>query len=87
MASVITTEWLEARRAAKMTAIVAYEAAILALASGAQSYTLDTGQTRVVKTQANLSELRKTLKELETDLEALDARIEGRTATFVRPAW
>jgi len=87
MTSVLTIEWLEARRAAKQTAILAFEAAILALASGAQSFTLDTGQTRVVKTQANLSELRKTLAELEAQLEALDARIEGQTPTYVRPAY
>lgn len=87
MTSVITIEWLEARRTAKMAAIVAFEEAILALALGAQSYTLDTGQTRIVKTQANLSELRKTLAELEAQLEALDARIAGFTATYVRPAY
>lgn len=87
MTSVITTEWLEARRTAAQTAIVAYEEAILALASGAQSYTLDTGQTRVVKTQANLSELRKTLAELEARLEALDRRLEGQTPTYARPAF
>ena len=87
MTSVLTTALLEARRTAAMNAVLAYEAAILALASGAQSYTLDTGQTRVVKTRANLSELRKTLAWLEARLEALDRRIEGQTPTSARPAF
>ena len=87
MASVITTVWLQERITAKQTAIVAYEAAILALATGAQSYTLDTGQTRQTVTKANLTEMRKTLKELESDLEKLDRRLNGATPNYARPGW
>jgi len=87
MASVITTEWLEARIAAKQVAIVAYEAAILALASGAQTYSLDTGQTRQTVTKANLTEMRKTLAELNAELEALDRQVNGATPTYGRPCW
>ena len=86
MTSVLTIAWLEARRTATQTAIVAYEDAILALASGAQQYTLDTGQTRVTKTQANLSEMRRMLSELEQRLEGLDARLEGSVVYHGRPA-
>lgn len=88
MTSVITTEWLEARRAAKMAAIVACETAITAIMSGAQSYSLDTGQTRQSVTKTSLSELRKMLQQLEADLQVLDDRIEGTGQTsFGRPAY
>ena len=86
MTSVITTAWLEARRIATQTAIVAYEEAILALASGAQSYTLDTGQTRQTVTKANLTELRRMLTELEQRLEVYEQRLEGSVVYHGRPA-
>src|SRR3954469_25728387 len=48
----------EGRLAEKKTALAAYDGAITALAGGAQSYSLDTGQTRQVVTKANLTEMR-----------------------------
>jgi hypothetical protein len=87
MTSVITTEYLEARRTAKLAQITACDAAITAVMSGAQSYSLDTGQTRQSVTKTTLGELRKMLQQLEADLQDLDDRIEstGQT-TFGRPA-
>lgn len=54
--------WIQARIAATREAIVATEAEIAAVKARAQSYTLDTGQTRQTVTRANLSELRNELK-------------------------
>jgi hypothetical protein len=50
------------------TAIAAYEDAIIALAGGAQQYSLNTGQTIQVVTRANLTNLRETLDMLENRL-------------------
>jgi len=87
MTSVITTEYLEARRAAKLAQITACDAAILAVMSGAQSYSLDTGQTRQSVTKTTLGELRRMLQQLEADLQDLDDRIEGTGQTTIgRPA-
>jgi hypothetical protein len=74
---VITREWLEERVTATKAAIIATEAAILALSSGAQSYTLDTGQTRQVVIKADIASLRLQLNELENRLSMLDARLCG----------
>jgi len=87
MATVITTEWVEARIVATQAAIVAYEAAILALSTGAQSYSLDTGQTRQNVTKANLTELRKTLEWLNSQLAQYDAQISGGAVFIAKPAW
>lgn len=81
--SVITREWLEARVTATKAAIEATEAAILALSSGAQSYTLDTGQTRQVVTKADIASLRLQLNELENRLSVLDARLCGAGRTVL----
>lgn len=81
--SVITREWLEARVTATKALIVAYENAILALAGGAQSYSLDTGQTRQTVTKADLGSLRLQLNELENRLSVLDARLCGAGTNVV----
>lgn len=77
MGTYTTNAWLIARIEATQAAIVAYEAAILALATGAQSYSLDTGQTRQTVTKANMSEMRNMLLILENRLATLEARLEG----------
>jgi hypothetical protein len=79
--------WLEARIAAKKAAIEAFEAATLALAGGAQSYSLDTGQTRQVVTKANLSEMRIMISKLESDISTLQQRLNGCGRFQVRPGW
>lgn len=86
MASSISTDWLEERIAKTKALIEAYEDAILALSSGAQSYTLDTGQTRQTVTKAQLSQLSTTLDRLEGRLQRLiDMRCGA--GTYVRPGF
>lgn len=81
--SAIDSTWLDERIDATKTLIVAYEAAILSLAGGAQSYTLDTGQTRQTVTRAELGSLRIQLGELENRLATLDARRCGATTHII----
>lgn len=80
------TFW-EARLAAKKAALAAYDLAITALAGGAQSYSLDTGQTRQVVTKANLTEMRNVMRILETDISTLNQRLCGSGRFQVRPGW
>ena len=81
------TAFWEARLTAKKAAIVAYEAAITAVAGGAQSYSLDTGQTRQVVTKANITEMRNMVAQLESDISTLQQRLYGCGRTYVRPGW
>jgi len=69
------TVWLEQRLAKTETMIVAYEDAILAIADGAQSYTLDTGQTRRTVTRAELEQLKSTLTELESRRDSIRGQL------------
>lgn len=80
------TTWIEERIAAKKALVVKYEAAIDALSTGAQSYSLDTGQTRQVVTRAGLSEMRNLVRQLEADISSLQARL-GCGRVQMRPAW
>lgn len=82
----ITDDYLDERIEKTKTMIAAYEDAILALAGGAMSYTLDTGQTRTVVAKAQLGSMRSTLGHLETRLATLDARRNG-AAVQVRPGF
>lgn len=72
--SAIDDDWLDQRIERTKTLIINYEAAIDALAGGAQMYQLDTGQTRQLVQKANLASLRGTLDELENRLSTLEAR-------------
>lgn len=80
------TTWLTARIEKTEALIVKYEDAIDALSSGAQVYSLDTGQTRQSVTKAQLGSLKNVLASLENRRETLLARLRGRTVNF-RPAW
>jgi len=74
----IDSDWLEARITRAKALIVAYEDAIESLTvGGAQSYTLDTGQTRTVVTRAQLGSLESGLARAENRLAALEARCRG----------
>jgi hypothetical protein len=77
----------EGRLAEKKTALAAYDGAITALAGGAQSYSLDTGQTRQVVTKANLTEMRNMSRILESDISTLQQRLCGSGRFQVRPGW
>lgn len=82
----IDEAWLDERIAKTKTLIGAYEDAILALSTGAVSYTLDTGQTRQTVTKAQVADLRIALRELENRLAVLDARRNGGVVS-VRPGF
>lgn len=77
----------EDRIAKKKAALVAYDDAVTALAGGAQSYSLDTGQTRQVVTRANLTEMRNAVAQLESDITTLQARLYGCGRMQLRPGW
>jgi len=78
MSTPFSDTWLEERIAATANLIEQYEAAILALSSGAVlSYTIDTGQTRQTVTKQQLNIVRATLDELEQRLAGYYARRYG----------
>lgn len=79
--------WIKERIARTEELIVAYEDAIAALAGGAQSYTLDTGQTRQVVTKADLSQMRSALSMLENRREAYRSRLYGTGRVVARPGF
>jgi hypothetical protein len=81
------TEWLDQRIARTRELIVVYEDAVEALAGGAQSYQLDTGQTRQLVSKAQLGSLQLTLQRLETRLATLQARRGGCAQFNMRPGW
>lgn len=78
--------WLSERLERTKALIVAYEDALEAISSGAQNYTLDTGQTRQVVTKAQLGSIQLTLQRLETRLATLQQRLCG-APQYVRPGW
>jgi len=83
-----TTTYLEARIAATEARILAYETAISTLTvGGAQSFTLDTGQTRQVVTMINITEMRKALVADLSLLADLCALLYGTGTVTARPAW
>ncbi len=67
--------------------IIAYEDALLALASGVQSYKLNTGQTDQVVTKLDLTSLNNTVASLYNRCATLEARLNGSGTTTVVPAW
>ena len=82
--AVFDNTWLEARITATANLIEQYEAAVLAISSGAQeSYTLDTGQSRVTVTRSNLSVLRNLIAGLEERLVQYYARRYGGVTHMV----
>lgn len=78
------TFWSDQLAAAK-AAVAAYNAAILALATGAQSYTLDTGQTKQTVMKADIGSLRVTRDALLNEVATLELRICGNGSTHVIP--
>ena len=82
MTATIDLTFIDARIAFYQSAITAIEAAILALESGVQSYSLDTGQTRQTVTKANLGSLRLQLDNAVNQLTVWVARRSGGTVTM-----
>lgn len=79
--------FIQARIDATKLQIVAYEDAALALASGVQSYTLDTGQSRQEVTKLNLRSINDTINSLYNRCATLEARLNGSGTLTERPAW
>jgi hypothetical protein len=82
--------FLTARLVQTETMIVAIETAILVLATGSQSYSFDTGQTRQTVTKADLGSLRLLLKELEERRDKLRSQLglgSPGLQTRVIPGW
>jgi len=67
--------------------IIAYEDALLALASGVQSYKLNTGQTDQTVTKLDLTSLNDVLASLNNRCATMEARLNGSGTTIVTPAW
>ena len=81
--------WIQQRIDRTRATIIATENAIDAIQAGAQSYSLDTGQTRQSVTKANIAELRGNLKYYEERLRDLEAQLvtatSGPASVYVRP--
>lgn len=84
----MTTAFLKDRITAVQAQIVALEAAMLALATGAiQSYSLDTGQTRQLVTKLDLDMLNRVLDSMYNRCVTLEARLTGGNSVTVRPSF
>jgi len=75
------------RLAVARNLVIAYDAALLALAGGAQSYQLDTGQTRQMVSKANLRDLEATRAALLNEVATLEARLGCGGSTHAVPNW
>jgi len=78
--------WIVDRINATKALIIKYEAAIDALSTGAQSYQIDTGQTRQLVSKVQLGSLQSTLAGLESRLSTYQQRL-GCARLYVRPGW
>ena len=87
MAGTRNAAYWDARIAKTIALIEVYEDALLAIAGGAQTYSLDTGQTRTSVTKANLTSMRTTLDALENRLNYQEHMRYGCGATHVIPAF
>lgn len=61
--------------------------AIRAILGGAQSYSLDTSQTRQSVTKADLSSLRLMRDQLRSEVMALESQRDGGGTFVGRPGW
>lgn len=78
---------IEAEIASLKTQRTQVLSAITAITTGAQSYTLDTGQSRQTVNRANLSELRNLYDWLSQQIDRLCAKLNGGAVTHVRPGF
>lgn len=67
--------------------IIAYENAAIALSSGVQSYTLDTGQDRQTVTRADIRSIQLNIDQLYNRLTMLQARLCGGHVVIAGPDW
>jgi len=87
MGSAFTTAEVEANIATLKTALTATSAALTAILGGAQSYTLDSGQSRQTVTRANLSELRQQRAALLEEIQMWQTMLDGDGAVRMVPGW
>jgi hypothetical protein len=80
-------EFLQERITKTKELIVAYEDAIAALAGGAQSWMLDTGQTKQSVTNFDLEKLNAMLDSLYNRCATMEARYSGAGQITVRPSF
>lgn len=80
-------DFIRDRIIATKAMIVVYEDAAAALASGVQSYTLDTGQSRQTVTKLDMRGLQLTIDQLYNRCATLEARLNGSGTVTARPAW
>lgn len=78
--------WIIERIAAKKALLVLIEEAVGAIATGAQSYQLNTGQTQQLVTKGNIGSWRLYAENLESQIVTLQARL-GCAQFNVRPGW
>lgn len=76
--------YLQERITATKAAITAYEDAQLALAGGALSYSIDTGQTKQMATQKDVAKIHTIIDSLYNRLATLEARANGSGGRIVR---
>jgi 3'-phosphoadenosine 5'-phosphosulfate (PAPS) 3'-phosphatase len=67
--------------------LAAVRAAMRAILSGAQQYSLDTSQTRQVVTRADLGSLRLLRNELRNDIRELETQCAGGASVYVMPGF
>lgn len=87
MSSVFSDAELTARIVTLKAQLVAVDAAVTAILSGASEYSLDTGQTvqRVKKT--SLKELAAFRSALMAELQQVNEMLNGGGSAYYRPSW
>lgn len=85
----MSSEFWEQRLTALMAQVVAIDAALLSFSTDAvQSYTLDTGQSRVVKTRADIGSLQLQRERMLNEIAVLEVRLgKCHGSHFARPAF
>jgi len=78
--------WIKDRIAAVEALIIRIEEAQVAVAGGATSYSIDTGQTRQTVTKSSPSELKNSMEAALNLRATLRAQLQGR-AVNLRPGW
>lgn len=68
--------------------LTALNAAQLGISSGAiESYTLDTGQSKITVTKSSISTLDNAIDSLLNRIATMCARLNGSGTTITRPCW
>lgn len=83
----IDTAFLSKRITAAEAEVEACEAAVLKATTDAQSYQLDTGQTRTLVSKATMAHLSAQLEGALSRLSVLCNRRDGTGSVYVRPAF